>query len=212
MAFSQTFLAVGIQAVSMLRTIPAGQPVPTITARAIFLDRDGVLIRSDVVNGKPIAVQQSDRMEVLPGVEDACRSLHQAGFLLVVVTNQPDVGRGLASRATVDEINRNLKDILVLDDVRVCCHDGKEACTCRKPAPGMLTDAAAEYGIDLAASFMVGDRWRDIEAGNRAGCRTVYIEWGHGEALTIAPDHTARSLLEAVPWILETARNSTSTN
>jgi D-glycero-D-manno-heptose 1,7-bisphosphate phosphatase len=176
-----------------------------MAAKAVFLDRDGVLLQSDVINGKPIAVQEIARLQVIAGVEEACRSLRAAGFKLVMVTNQPDVGRGLVARETVEQMNAYLQDLLKLDDIRVCYHDGVQACACRKPNPGMLTDAAAALNIALAGSFMVGDRWRDVEAGQRAGCHTVYIEWGHGEALTIAPDHVAKSLLAAVPWILEQA-------
>jgi D-glycero-D-manno-heptose 1,7-bisphosphate phosphatase len=171
--------------------------------KAVFLDRDGVLLRSDVVDGKPIAVQEMDRLEILPGVEQACRDLHAAGFKLVMVTNQPDVGRNLVTQDVVDRMNRHVSDLLQLDDIRVCYHDGKAPCECRKPNPGMLTDAARDLGLDLDSSVMVGDRWRDVEAGQRAGCRTVYIEWGHGEPLRSAPDHVSKSLFDAVPWIVE---------
>jgi len=170
--------------------------------KAIFLDRDGVLIRSDLRDGKPIAVQELTRMEILPGVEGACRALRQAGFLLVIVTNQPDVGRGLVARETVEAMNTVLVTALGIDDVRVCFHDGYSPCECRKPRPGMLLDAARTLGIDLHASVMVGDRSGDIEAGHAAGCRTVHIAWGHSEVLKVVPDHSAPSLQAAVDWIL----------
>lgn len=171
-------------------------------AKCVFLDRDGVLIRSDLVGGKPIAVQDIARMEILPGVEEACRRLKQAGFLLVVVTNQPDVGRGKVGQAVVEEMNRLLVATLGIDAVRVCFHDGYSPCDCRKPAAGMLLDAAAMLDIDLQQSFMVGDRSGDIEAGRAAGCRTVHIPWGHMEALKVVPDHSAPNLIAAVDWIL----------
>ena len=169
--------------------------------KAVFLDRDGVLIKSDVVEGKPIAIQDIDRLELIPGVEEACGILRAQGYLLVMVTNQPDIGRGLVTRAVVDEMNNRLVAALGLSGVRVCHHSDSDKCTCRKPEPGMIVEAAREMNIDLGRSMMVGDRWRDIEAGRRAGCRTVYIDWGHGEPITVAPDYAAASLLRAVAWI-----------
>ncbi len=161
-----------------------------------------MLIRSDLVGGKPIAVQDIARMEILPGVEEACLRLKQAGYLLVIVTNQPDVGRGKVGQAAVEEMNRSLAATLGINAVRVCFHDGYSPCDCRKPAPGMLLDAAQALGINLEKSFMVGDRSGDIEAGRAAGCRTVHIAWGHAEALKAVADHSAPTLLAAVDWIL----------
>ena len=171
-------------------------------ARGVFLDRDGVLVRSDLVNGKPIAVQDIAQMEILPSVEEACRRLKRAGYLLVIITNQPDVGRGKVVQGVVDAMNARLTEILGIDAVRVCFHDGYSSCDCRKPKPGMLLDAASALGIDLAKSFMVGDRSGDIEAGQAAGCRTVHISWGHGEALKAVPDYSAPDLAVAADWIL----------
>lgn len=170
--------------------------------KAVFLDRDGVLIRSDIVDGKPIAINNSAPSEILPGVEQACRALKSAGFLLVMVTNQPDIGRGLVAQAVVDAANAKLREALDLDMVHVCIHDDSHQCACRKPNPGMLLDAAALLDIDLTASVMVGDRWRDVEAGRRAGCATVCVVWGHAEPMTEPADLTVASLLEAVPWIV----------
>ncbi len=171
--------------------------------RAVFLDRDGVLNRSHVVDGNPRPPDSVEELELLPGVEEACRRLHDAGLLLIVVTNQPDVARGTQTMAAVEALNRELGARLPLDEVRVCPHDDGDGCDCRKPAPGMLLDAAAEHGIDLAASVMVGDRWRDVEAGRRAGCATVFVDSGYSERSPEAPDLTVRALGEAVPWILE---------
>jgi D-glycero-D-manno-heptose 1,7-bisphosphate phosphatase len=116
-----------------------------------------------------------DEFEILPGAAEACALLRDAGYTLVVVTNQPDVPRGRLTRATVEEMNRRVSVALGLEDVRVCYHDDEDACACRKPKPGMLTDAARDCGLDLAKSFIVGDTWRDVEAGRRAGCRTVFV-------------------------------------
>lgn len=177
--------------------------IEPLTRRAVFLDRDGVINRSIVREGKPYPPQTMDELEILPGVPDALLRLREAGYLLIVVTNQPDVARGTQSREAVEAMHTALKEQLALNKIVACYHDNREACACRKPAPGMLLDAAAEYGIDLATSFMVGDRWRDIEAGERAGCTTIFIDYHYDEALTSAPDHVVDSLSEAAAWILE---------
>src|SRR5205085_935468 len=145
-------------------------------ARAVFLDRDGVLNRALVREGKPYPPDSLDQLEILPDVPEACSKLKRAGLKLLVVTNQPDISRGTRSRQAVDEMNRLVQSRLELDDVRVCPHDDGDGCACRKPAPGLLVDAARDWNISLEASVMVGDRWRDVESGRRAGCKTVFID------------------------------------
>jgi D-glycero-D-manno-heptose 1,7-bisphosphate phosphatase len=181
----------------------SGAGEPGAQTRAVFLDRDGVLNRGRLVDGVPRPPESADELELLPGVEDACERLAGAALMLIVVTNQPDIARGTQTREAVDEINRRLAEQLPLDEIRVCPHDDPDRCGCRKPAPGMLTDAAREHGIELERSVMVGDRWRDVEAGKRAHCLTVFIDTGYPERAPEAPDLTVGRLDEAVPWILE---------
>src|ERR1700686_4911331 len=169
---------------------------------AVFLDRDGVLNRSVLREGRPLPPASLEDLAMLAGVREACDNLRASRFLLIVVTNQPDISRGTQSLAMVAKMNQWLKTELALDDVRVCPHDDTEACACRKPLPGLLTDAAAEWRIDLSQSFMVGDRWRDIEAGKRAGCRTVFIDYGYREQGPSGQDHDAVDLCGAADWIL----------
>lgn len=177
--------------------------VGTLTMRrAVFLDRDGVLNRAVVRDGKPYPPSGPEQLEILPGVVEACITLRTAGFTLVVVTNQPDVARGTQRRAVVQAINEALRAQVPLDDFRVCYHDELDGCTCRKPQPGLLLQAARDWQIDLASSFMVGDRWRDIEAGRRAGCTTVFIDCGYREPQRSVPDCSVCSLVEAVDWIM----------
>jgi len=171
--------------------------------RAVFLDRDGVLIHAIVRDNKPFAVTALDQVRLIEGVAEACAKLSQLGYLLILTTNQPDVARGKISRSFVDQVNSDLAYQLKLDMVRLCDHDDKDGCNCRKPKPGLMTEPAAELGIDLGASFVVGDRWRDVEAGQRAGCRTVFIDYGYDETLGSLPDHKAPSLLAAVDWIAQ---------
>ena len=170
--------------------------------RAVFLDRDGVINRALVRDGKPYPPDSADGVEVLPGVLTALHRLKMAGYLLVVVTNQPDVARGRQSRDTVEAIHARLASELPIDEFRTCFHDDDDDCACRKPKPGLILDAAHTLDVDLGASVMVGDRWRDVEAGRRAGCTTVFLDYGYAEQRPERPDLVAGSLAEAAEWIL----------
>ena len=176
--------------------------------RTVFLDRDGVLNRVIVRNGIPYPPSGPAELEVLPGVVDACIALRTAGFLLIVVTNQPDVARGTQQRNVVESINHMVRAQVPLDDIRVCYHDEPDGCTCRKPRPGLLLQAARDWQIDLASSFMVGDRWKDIEAGRRAGCTTILVDYGYAEVQQSVPDRYVYSLAEAADWILNQRKTS----
>lgn len=169
---------------------------------AVFLDRDGVLIDSVLREGVPRPPDTLADMVVLPGVEEACLCLREAGYVNVIVTNQPDVARGKTSATAVNEINAMLLRQLAIDDVYVCPHDDGDRCGCRKPAPGLLQAAATDYGLELGRSFIVGDRWRDVEAGRAAGCQTVFVDRSYpGEPVPNA-DIVVVNLLEAAKWIL----------
>lgn len=170
--------------------------------KAVFLDRDGVLNEPMVRNGKPYPPASMATLKVLPQVRSACAELKQAGYVLVMVTNQPDVGRGIQSREIVEEMNRFISVELGLDAVRVCWHDDGE-CACRKPQPGMLLDAAVDLNLDLTTSYMIGDRWRDTEAGRNAGCRTVFVDRGYHERQPSNYDLRVSDLPTAVAAILE---------
>jgi len=172
--------------------------------RAVFLDRDGVINRALERGGLPYPPTSLAEFEILPEVSGDCAKLKSAGFLLVVATNQPDVGRGTMKQAVVDSIHAHMMAQLPIDRVEVCFHPGKgmSDCDCRKPKPGMLLHAARKLGIDLAQSWMVGDRWRDVDCGHAAGCRTVFIDYGYAEKLKQKPDFSARNLGEAADIIL----------
>jgi len=173
--------------------------------KAVFLDRDGVINRPVVIDGRPYPPQTVADFEILPGVDRACSDLKSAGYVLIVVTNQPDVGRGIREKEVVEAIHKTMMGYLPIDRIEVCYHAGAEfgeECECRKPRPGMLINAAAALDIDLTRSFMVGDRWRDIDCGKRAGCKTAFIDWGYNEQLREQPDFRGANLTEAVHWIL----------
>jgi D-glycero-D-manno-heptose 1,7-bisphosphate phosphatase len=171
--------------------------------RAVFLDRDGVLNRAVVREGKPYPPASVDELEILPDVPEALAALKAEGFLLLVVTNQPDVARGTQQRSVVESIHQALRVSLPIDDFFVCYHDDRNACLCRKPKPGLLLQAAAQYGLDLSACYLIGDRWRDIEAGQAAGCATIWIDRGYAEkGPSQPPGAHVKSCLEAIRWIL----------
>lgn len=172
-------------------------------ARAVFLDRDGVLNAATVRDGKPYPPQSLGELKITPEAPACLERLRAAGFLLIVVTNQPDLARGKQTREVVDEIHSALRSAMPLDAFYVCAHSDEDECDCRKPKPGMLLAAADDFHIDLANSFMVGDRWRDVEAGARAGCRTVFLDFGYRERGPEPPPHvTVGTLGEGVEWIL----------
>jgi len=175
-----------------------------VKARAVFLDRDGVINRALEREAKPYPPRNLSEFEILPEVPAALAKLKAAGFLLVVATNQPDVGRGTLKKEIVEQIHAHMISQLPIDRVEVCFHAGKIAneCDCRKPKPGMLLRAARELNIDLPQSWMVGDRWRDVDCGHAAGCKTIFIDCGYAEELKQRPDFTAKNLVEAAEIIL----------
>jgi D-glycero-D-manno-heptose 1,7-bisphosphate phosphatase len=178
--------------------------------RAIFLDRDGVINRPLIREGKPYPPSSLVEFEILAGVRKACQALRELRYLVVVVTNQPDVGRGIIAREVVETIHRWLLQQLPLDRIMTCFHGGEaygDPCDCRKPLPGMLFQAAEEFRINLDDSFMIGDRWRDIDCGFNAGCKTIFIDWGYEEKLKRDPDYFARDLLDASKLIEQLERN-----
>jgi D-glycero-D-manno-heptose 1,7-bisphosphate phosphatase len=174
--------------------------------RAVFLDRDGVVNRAVLRQGKPYPPATISDLRLLPGVREACNRLREAKFALILITNQPDIARGLVSAGQVSEMNQRLKSFLRLDAVGVCPHDDSARCSCRKPQPGLLLEAARVWNIDLESSFIVGDRWRDIEAGHRAGCRAIFVDYGYAEQRPDGPFVGVRSLREASQYILRTTR------
>jgi len=180
---------------------------------AVFLDRDGV------INRKPPDgdyITRWEDMELLPGVADGIALLNQANFCVIVITNQRCVAKGLISVAGLEEIHRRMTESLArsgaaLDGIYYCPHDLGASCACRKPAPGMLLEAARSRGIDLPSSWMVGDSDIDVEAGRRAGCKTVLLRETGDSIVRPTPGKgekceevniVAPSLLEAIRQIL----------
>jgi D-glycero-D-manno-heptose 1,7-bisphosphate phosphatase len=171
--------------------------------RAVFLDRDGVINRAFVHNGKPYPPPTLDDFTIDDGVPEAVERLRAAGLWIVVVTNQPDVATGKQQRDVVEAMNARLTSAALCDAIKVCWHSASDGCACRKPRPGMLLQAADDCRIDLGRSFMVGDRWVDVAAGRAAGCYTVWIDRGYAEPAPDAPDAIVGSLPEAADRILQ---------
>ena len=177
---------------------------------AVFVDRDGVLNRAEVREGKPYAPRTVDKFRLLPGVSVAVQRLRDAGFLVVVVTNQPDIGNGFVARDVVEAMHHALYRRAQVDAIEMCPHRQNEGCGCRKPKPGLLISAADRLAIDLRRSFLVGDRAQDILAGRAAGCYTVFVDRGYREPRPVEPDAVVRSLPAAVRRIIKVATTTTS--
>ncbi len=172
--------------------------------RAVFLDRDGVLNELVQREGAAVSPRVAGEFRLRPGAATFVRRLRSGGLLVFVVTNQPDVARGLLPRPELDAMTAVLVRSLAVDEVAVCPHDDADACPCRKPQPGLVPGLAGRWGVDLGASFLVGDSWRDVEAGRRAGCTTILLDGG--QRGTTAPDHMVETLDEAAAVIERSLR------
>tara|TARA_Y200000002_G_scaffold305021_1_gene260709 strand:- start:43 stop:573 length:531 start_codon:yes stop_codon:yes gene_type:complete len=170
--------------------------------KAVFLDRDGVINEAVVKEMRPFPPDNLEELKIIAGVEEALINLSNKGFKLIVVTNQPDVKRGKTSIEQVNKINTYLQEILSIDAIYCCFHDDQDNCNCRKPKPGLIEKACDEFSINSSESYMVGDRWRDVEAGFAAGCRTFFIDYGYNEKQPTNFDFRVQSLLEASKIIL----------
>jgi D-glycero-D-manno-heptose 1,7-bisphosphate phosphatase len=184
---------------------------------AVFLDRDGVLNHLVDRNGTPVSPRLSDDFHLIDGAMGAVRMLHEAGYACVVVTNQPDLGRGLMAQTELDAMHDRLGSAGPFAGIYVCPHGTDDACSCRKPKSGLLITAAAELNIDLEQSWMIGDRWVDIVAGMDAGCRSVLIEHAFslaptssGSPVLLAIEASVPDLISAAKIVLASARSSRS--
>jgi D-glycero-D-manno-heptose 1,7-bisphosphate phosphatase len=171
--------------------------------RAVFLDRDGVVNAVITRDGKPHPPARLEDFVLMPGVVEGCHALKRAGYLLVVATNQPDVGRGTQTQEVVEAMHQRLRNLLPVDGIEVCYHPGQgnSVCDCRKPRPGMLLRAALTHGIALEHSWMIGDRWVDVECGRAAGCHTIFVDYGYAEERPSLQDYTVKSFVSAVSVI-----------
>ena len=165
--------------------------------KAVFLDRDGVINKIFMEGGLPISPPTFEKLKILPKVKDSIVTLRELNFLSLVVTNQPDVSRKKIELETVKKMNNFLKNEIKFDDIFVCYHDDHDNCLCRKPKPGLLLEASNKWKVDLKKSYMIGDRWKDIEAGRLAGCKTILIKSNYAEEIKSKPDFEVDSLFGA---------------
>lgn len=170
--------------------------------RAVFLDRDGVLTVPEFRDGRSFAPRTLEAFQLYPDAAACARELKRAGFAVIVVTNQPDVGAGLVGQRIVEEMHARLRAAVPVDDIEVCYETREQATERRKPGPGMLLSAARNWDLDLAGSYLVGDRGSDVEAARRAGCVSIFVDLGYSEPLPTGQTCTVRSLREATDWIL----------
>lgn len=177
-------------------------------AKAVFLDRDGVINESLIYNGKPHAPTSLNDFHILPGVTESIINLKAAGYKVVIVTNQPDLSTGKQTWESLNEIHTFLNDQCLIDMIKVCSHTSEDHCSCRKPNPGMLIEASKELGIDLTESYMIGDRWGDIEAGQRSGCKnSFFIDYGYTEKQPTGDFILVNSLRECAEIILKNSND-----
>jgi D-glycero-D-manno-heptose 1,7-bisphosphate phosphatase len=171
---------------------------------AIFLDRDGILNRAVVRAGKPYPPTRLEDVEILPGAVTSLQQLAAFGYVLIGITNQPDVARGTQSRETVESINRLILSRLPVHEIFVCYHDNIDNCDCRKPKPGLILQAAEKYDLDLSRSWMVGDRWKDVAAGQAAGLKTSFVDYHYLETYKgNAADFTVEDIAFVADMILK---------
>jgi D-glycero-D-manno-heptose 1,7-bisphosphate phosphatase len=171
--------------------------------KTVFLDRDGVLNSVYMLGKIPTPPKRLEEVRILPGAREAIKLLIENFFEIVIVSNQPDVARGSVTKESVLNINAYLSHELGIRSFYTCFHDENDGCDCRKPKPGLILKAAQDLNLDLPKSFMVGDRWRDILAGQAAGCSCFFIDYGYEEKSPVSPFKKVSSLLEAVHLILE---------
>ncbi len=176
--------------------------------RAVFMDRDGVIVIPEFRDGRSFAPQSLEKFRLYDDAEKSVQDLKAAKFIVIVVTNQPDVGRGLVKVEIVEAMHEFLSKLLLIDDIEVCYHTHLDNCQRRKPLPGMLKDAMHKWGIDASQSFMIGDRLSDILAGKAAGCRTIFINRGYTtEPPVVDCDAEFSNLSATVSWILDACQS-----
>ncbi|MEC8086123.1 MAG: HAD family hydrolase [Pseudomonadota bacterium] len=173
--------------------------------KCVFLDRDGIINESIIVNKKPVAPNNLSELRIIKGIKEQLIKLKELKYYLIVITNQPDVVRNLTSMSSVEEINKYIMAQLPIDDIYVCFHDDLDNCNCRKPKPGNIIKASIDYSIDLAASYMIGDRWRDVEAGINAGTRTIFVDYNYDELKPKNYTYCTKSSVEALDIVLREA-------
>ena len=171
--------------------------------KAVFLDRDGVINKTIIIDGKSYAPRLLKDFKIFPKVKSDVKKLKNNGFKVFVITNQPDIGNKLLKKKTLNEMHSLLKTKVSIDKIYYCPHTRSDRCKCRKPKPGMIIKASNESNIYLKESYMVGDRKIDIDAGLKAGCKTIFVNNNYYEKKPTKQEKTVKSLHAAVRYILK---------
>ena len=171
-----------------------------MSRRAVFFDRDGVLVKATIRNGYAYGPMSLNEFELLPGISEPVRRVRAAGFLTVLATNQPGISRGALDWGILNEMHARLQAAAPLDAIYVCPHTDADACACRKPKAGMLREAAERLGIELAASYFVGDTGRDADAAVAAGVTPILLDTYYNQDVQVR--HRVADLASAVDLII----------
>ncbi len=171
--------------------------------KAVFFDRDGVLIKPVIIKNKPLSISKISELEFIVNDKSYFDKLRKDGYKLIIITNQPDIARGKISRSFVDETNSIIIKNFSLDGCYVCDHDNNDKCLCRKPKNGLLLKAASDFNLDLSKCIMIGDRWKDIDAAEISGCKSIFIDYNYNEMKPVNFTASASSLIEAIKIILD---------
>jgi len=178
-----------------------------IKKKAVFLDRDGVINEVIYRDGseKPSSPWDFEEFRLIPGIKRSLEELNKMGFYLFVISNQPDISRGLVKEGTTERINNIISEELPITEIRVCPHDDYHNCNCRKPKPGMIFELSKKWKIDLEESFLIGDNWKDIEAGKSAGLTCIIIDMAYNKS--VDADYRAEKIEKAVELINSLSKN-----
>ena len=174
---------------------------PSKRSPAVFFDRDGVINKVILRDDKPFSPRKHEEFIFNEGIQDTVSRLKGNGFKTIVISNQPDLARGHITQETLDLMMQSMRQEIPFDDVFICPHDDHHLCACRKPKPGMILDAAQKWKIDLRASYVIGDTWKDMEAGKTAGCTTILLDAVYNK--NVPSDFRLKSLAEAAAVILD---------
>ena len=175
--------------------------------KCIFLDRDGVINKPIIIDNKPYSPRNKYQFELLPNIEKYLKKIHSLGFLTIIITNQPDISTNHINENLLNEFHDIIKNKMPITDIYVCKYIDTDDCYCRKPKPGLILTAAKKYKINLKKSYFIGDRWKDIDAANKAGCHSIFIDYGYKEKLKTTPINNVKSVKEAFEIILNIEGN-----
>jgi D-glycero-D-manno-heptose 1,7-bisphosphate phosphatase len=174
--------------------------------KSVFFDRDGIINKALVKNNKPYSPLTVKEFKFTDYIKLGCEALERAGFFLFIVTNQPEISRGNLQQNELNLINLLIYQTLPVKEILVCPHSHEDLCSCRKPSAKMISDAANSYNIDLKNSWLIGDRWKDIDCGFKAGCKTIFVDYNYDEILKEKPNFIVSSVSSAINIILEESK------